>query len=121
PNSTAYVCLHRDRESCGRPALVWFDQLGDKSDCDAIQMTAEELREKDEKVICGDRSLEAEEPPSDPKRSAVSTTQSGLYLRTVLAAAPSGRRPEGPGLPLIVIYVICTNTNCVNTGEHGSP
>lgn len=56
---------------------------------------------------------------SSSQRSAVSTTPSGLCLRAVLAASQRVWRPEGAGLPLIVINVICTNTNCVNTREHG--
>ncbi|KAG7223647.1 hypothetical protein INR49_015372 [Caranx melampygus] len=40
------------------------------------------------------------------------SSSSILYWRLHTAAG---------GLPLIVIYVICTNTNCVNTRDHSSP
>lgn len=43
--------------------------------------------------------------------SAVSTTEKGPCLRSVT------RRPEGLASPWVVVCVVCTNTNCVNTAS----
>ena len=56
---------------------------------------------------------------SPSQRSSVPTTERGPYTRTVLVSAQ--RACGTRSVPLIVISIICTNTNCVNTREHGSP